>query len=329
MRKLTILVAVLAVLYGGYWFVGRSQVENGLTFAISEIDAGDVTLTYDTLNTRGFPSRFDTTIETLVFEDPVSATKWEAPWLQIFALAYNPTEVIAVFPPEQSITVNGETFTLFSNDMRASGDVRANAALSFQQAVLTADNPRLRTQDGAEIAMASLRTAMRQSPGEDQSYDLFLDARSIVLPEAIRAAIDPDGTMPPMIRDIRLDGTLGLSDEIALNSDAAPQLDAATIKEFGIDWGDISLSAIGDVVADANGLAEGSITLSARNWEQALDLAVTAGAIAEGVDETYATMASTFNETPQIPDTLTVTLTFADGATRLGSLPIGPAPLLR
>lgn len=328
MRRLAFVVAVLAALYGGYWFVGRAQVEKLLTNAAAEINASNVEFSYQSLRTRGFPSRFDTTITDLVFADPANALRWEAPFFQLFALAYRPNEVIAVFGNEQTVTIDGETFTLFTRDMRASGKVRANTVLSFLNTTVTMDNPRLRTTEGAELAMASLLAAARLTPDTDESYDIYLEARSIVLPEHMRTLLDPDELLPALIQGIRLDTTASFDLPIELNGEAGrpSRLETLTIKEIGIDWGDMAISAIGDIETDAAGFAIGTVTLSARNWQQALDIMTAAGLIEADIAMTYRNLASGMDETPHIPDTLTVTLVLSGGQMRLGPLPLGPAP---
>lgn len=329
MRKLIVLVLVAAFAYGGYWFVGKSQIDARLTEALGTIHDGPIDLTYDTLRTRGFPSRFDTTITDLVYEDPALGARWSAPTFQLFALSYRPNEVIAVFPNEQTLTLSDEVYTLFTNDMRASGKVRPSASLAFQTATIEMDNPRLRRQDGAELAMASILAAMRLTPDTSQSYDIFFEARSIVLPEDMRALIDPQDQQPAIIQYLRLDSDLDLVAPITLTSADAPQVAALSIKEFALTWGEMSLSAIGDVVPDAAGVLNGSITISARNWAQAVDLAVSTGAIPAERRFLVTQIASSLDETPHIDDTLTVTLTITDGNMMLGAFPLGPAPVLR
>jgi hypothetical protein len=49
MRKLIVLVVVLTTLYGGYWFVGRSQIQSILTDAIVQVDAGEMNVTFTSL----------------------------------------------------------------------------------------------------------------------------------------------------------------------------------------------------------------------------------------------------------------------------------------
>ncbi len=331
MRKLIALVVVAATLYGGYWFVGRSQIQSKLSEALVDIDAGDYDLTYDTLHTKGFPSRFDTTITNLEFNDPLTATSWVAPIFQLFALSYRPNEVIAVFPNEQTLTVNGEVFTLLTNDMRASGKVRANATLAFQTATIEMDYPRIQTEEGAELAMASVLAAMRLTPETTQTYDLFLEARSIELPEDIRRIIDPQNLQPAIIQSLRFDSDIDLSTPIELNGANTDPigLEAISIKEFALAWGEMSLSAIGDVTPDDSGLLNGSFSISARNWQQLLDLAVATGSIPEERRLLIVGMAANIDETPHVPDTLTATLTITDGQMALGPIPLGAAPLLR
>lgn len=330
MRKLIILVLTLAILYGGYWFIGRSQIQSRLNEALVQVDAGDFDLSYDSLHTRGFPSRFDTTITNLEFNDPATAITWSAPFLQLFALSYRPNEVIAVFPNEQNVAVNGEVFTLFTNDMRASGKVRPNAALDIQTATIEIENPRIRTANGAELAMARLLAAMQLTPDTTRIYDAYVEARAIVLPETIRSLIDPGNLQPPIIQILRLDSDVELTEPLALNgSTDASLIETLGIRELAFEWGDISLSAIGDLTPDSTGLIDGSITISVRNWQQALNLAVAAGAVPEERRQFFLGIINTLDETPHIMDTLTATLTIKSGQMALGPLPLGPAPRLR
>jgi hypothetical protein len=114
MRKLIVLVVVLATLYGGYWFIGRSQIQSRLTDAIVQVDAGEMNVTFTSLATRGFPSRFDTTVTDLVVEDPIAGVRWETPIFQLLALAYQPNNVRAYFPEEQVFVIDGDRRWRFS-----------------------------------------------------------------------------------------------------------------------------------------------------------------------------------------------------------------------
>lgn len=328
MRWLIRLVILFAVVYGGYWFIGRNTLNDRIAAALDQAGAQGVSV--GTWGVRGFPNRFDTTFEDVEITTPNGLT-WSAPWLQVFALAYRPNEVIAVWPDEQSFDMGGETLTLLTSGMRASARVRANADLVFAKAELDMHAPRLRLErDGTELSMSRLFAAARARPDTERDYDVYLDAQSITLPDWMRMALDPEGTQPSLIRDLRFDGTATLSrvlDRHLAEGDPV-LLEALNIRELGLVWGEISISVIGQVSAGADGRAEGSLTISAANWERALDMARAAGLIGEGFEETYANMARQMDETPHLPETLTLTLTLSDGRARLGPLPIGPAPRL-
>lgn len=330
MRKLIGLALILALLYGGYWFVGKSQIQSRLSEALVQVDDGPMDVSYTSLNTRGFPSRFDTTFTDLVIDNPDAGVRWETPLFQLLALSYQPNNVRAYFPQEQVFIVDGERFTLFTEEMVARGQVSASASLAFQQAELELINPRLRTEEGAELALARFFAAMRVTPNTTQTYDVFFEARSIVLPEDIRRVLDPNNLQPAVIQSLRLDSDVGLTAPIELNGAGdISSIDSLSVREFAFEWGEISLSAIGDLVPDAAGVVDGSITISARNWQQALDLAVATGAVADDRRQLFLGIINSLDETPHIPDTLTATLTIIEGEMMLGPLPLGAAPLLR
>ncbi|MDR9428887.1 MAG: DUF2125 domain-containing protein [Salibaculum sp.] len=333
MRWLTIIAAVLAALYGGYWVYTRGAVEDAITRALAEAEAtGRVAVGHAGWSIVGFPSRFDTTFDALRIEDPVTGLAWQAPWFQVFALAYRPNEVIAVWPETQTLEVAGRAMDLTTERMRASARVRPNTALSFDRATLEVDRPRLQgLADESDLTMARLLAAMRSVPEVANGYDLFLEAQSVVLPASWQALLDPEGTLPPSIRQLRMDATARFDQPLdRFAGGAGPVgIEALSVREFGAQWGDMALSVIGDVTADAAGRANGSLTLSVTGWRRALAMATRAGLVDEGFDVTLATMGEALDESPQIAETLTVTLTLEAGQARLGPLPMGPAPRLR
>jgi len=331
MRKLIVLALLMGFLYGTYWFVGRAQIQDRLTQALIEADEGAYDISYDSLKTRGFPSRFDTTVTNFHFSDPATDTQWTAPVFQLLALSYRPNEVIAIFPSEQVFTVNDAEVTLLTDDMRASGKVRTNAALSFRDATITMENPRFLTPDGAQLTMAHVLAAMRLTPDTNQSYDIFLEAITVSLPNDIRRFIDPGNLQPEFFQSLSFDSVATFSDPIALNnaSDQQPTLETLTIKEFAMAWGEISVSVIGDITFNDSGLPDGSISLSARNWQQALDLAVANGMVDDNRRFLVTEIISNLDETPHIQDTLTLTIAVNNGALSLGGLPLGTLPNFR
>ncbi|WP_439117971.1 DUF2125 domain-containing protein, partial [Nereida ignava] len=76
-----------AVLWAGYWFVGSTAAERGAKAWFADRSAQGWVADYDSIETRGFPSRFDTTINALELADPRTGWAWSAPFFQVFALS--------------------------------------------------------------------------------------------------------------------------------------------------------------------------------------------------------------------------------------------------
>jgi len=98
---------ILAALYAGYWVVGSRTVEGQAVSGLDALQSDGWTVAYSDVNTRGFPSRFDTTVTDLDLTAP-DGTRYQAPFVQALALSYRPNEVIAAFPDEQTLTIAGQ-----------------------------------------------------------------------------------------------------------------------------------------------------------------------------------------------------------------------------
>ncbi|WP_377508420.1 DUF2125 domain-containing protein [Octadecabacter sp. R77987] len=331
MKRLIWIVGIFALLYGGYWFVGRSGIQTGAETVLTDMRDDGWTVDYTDLSTRGFPSRFDTTLTDVTLFDPATLSGWTGDWLQVFALSYRPNEVIALFPPDQTLTLGGEEFRLESSDMRASAAVRAATNLPFDRATLDMQAPRLNGPDDAwQIAASRILIALRDTRVATNTYDFFAEVESLALPRDIRLMLDPDAALPQAIRLARLDGNLSLSHPVdRFAGDAPVNVTGISLREFALGWGDLEFRAVGDIVADASGFASGNVTLTLRRWQEVLDLLVRAGMVQENASFTIAAMAQNMDATPDDPDLLTLKVTMANGLMNIGGLPVGTAPQLR
>lgn len=320
MRRLVILVIVMAVAYAGYWVVGSRSVNGAAHDALTGLTEAGWQVEYTDLTTRGFPSRFDTTVTDFALTSP-EGLQYQAPFLQAFALSYRPNRVIIAFPPDQTVAIGGLPLTLASDGMRASGSVRANTALSFSAATLVADSLAMST-DAAGIRMRGVLAAAR-SVG-DNNYDLYAGAKTLTLPTAVWQKMFPQNKLPAAIDAVSVDATVSLDAPIdRLNPN--PGIVAITLKQAALGWGDVSIRASGSLTPDQAGFAAGQITIEAVNADILLIGLANAGLIDPGVAPTLQNMVSTMaDETGK----MTVPLTFANGQVSWGFLPLGPAPAL-
>lgn len=330
MRKLIVLALVLAGLYGGYWAVGASQIRGGAQAALDGMESEGLTVRYADLTTRGFPSRFDTTLTDFSILDPATGAGWSAPWVQVLALSYRPNHVIAAFAPEQVIALApGQTVQITSEGLRASGSVALSADLPLTALTAQTGRIRLALPDGSVLAAARGLAALRPAPATDSpTYDYFTEFEAIGLPDTIKTMIDPDDTLPEAVNLIRVDSAFRLDRPIDRHAGvgAGPELQAIGLRDARIVWADMTLTATGDLMIAADGTPEGRIEIGATGWERMIDLAVTAGAIDPGVAPTWVNMGRSMAAGGP---TVTVPLVFQNGRMSFGPFPLGPAPRLR
>jgi hypothetical protein len=316
MRFILGVVMVLAVLYGGYWFVGQGAAERGAVAAFVEMEARGFEARHEGISTVGFPSRFDTTVTAPLLRDPVTGIGWTAPWLQVFALSYRPNAVIAYLPNEQTVLLPDQTVAITGADIRASASVGFSPALPFEDLTVQSGAITFTGATGWQAGLARALVAMRRAAAEAPAYDLWFEATDITLPT--------DGTtgLPTALPVLRLDGTVTLDREIDRHTTAARPT-AFDLRTIVLDFGETGLQAEGALTFDASGVPEGTVTFILRDWQRAIDIAVAAGLVPPGAagmaERAAAVMAGGESD-------LTTALVFEAGQMRLGPLPLGPAP---
>lgn len=328
MRLLFIVTFVLAILYGGYWVVGSRAVETGAAQALGQLETDGWQVRYDALGTRGFPSRFDTTVTGITLRDPGTGFGWTAPFLQVFALSYRPNKVIVVWPDNQTLTLPDQSVAITTTGLRASGSVALGSALTLNTITAETGAATLTSDAGWAMALDRGLFAMRPAGDDGQTYDIYLDGAGIVLPDAVRAQLDPSGALSPALDLVKLDSSVRFDkplDRFA-GAGAAPAPTQITLRDARLVWGGMVASGDGDLDIGPDGTPTGRIILRAQNWEAMIAVAQSAGLVDAGVAPTWVNMGrSLANGT----DTIEMPLTFANGNMALGPFPLGPAPKLR
>ena len=325
MRLLLIATLVLAALWGGYWYVGQAVVEKRGIAALEQMSDEGWHVAYETLETHGFPSRFDTTITGLDLTDPSGTYGWKTPIFQILALSYQPNKIIAVWPKDQRLMIGGQTIAVSSERLRAS----ASAALGTAPALdtVTAEVGALALLSDAGWAASSDRSllALRPASEDFKSYDAYLDTSELVLPLALRQQLDPAGSMPAAIALAKFDGTLTFDrplDTAAL-AGSGPRLTTMGYRDVRLVWGDLVLAMNGNLDIGADGQLSGKLQLAVTGWDQMVSLGVNAGLIYPADEKTWRSVGTSL---AQGADTVEVPLTIDRGQVWLGMFPIASLP---
>ena len=112
MRALLWIVLAAAGVWSGYWWVGSGAIEREVTAWFKQQALAGMEAQNDSVIVRGFPNRFDLTVEGLSLADPATGLGWKAPFVQVFSMTWKPWHLIAAMSPGQQIVLPDQTLSI-------------------------------------------------------------------------------------------------------------------------------------------------------------------------------------------------------------------------
>jgi hypothetical protein len=318
----------LGCLWGGYWFVGERGFEAAVRGWFETLQADGKIATNSGLAVHGFPNRFDLTVTDPHFADPATGVDWQAPFLQVLTLSYKPWHVIFALPNEQRLTLPAEAMTIRSAKLQASVVAKPLPSLPLDRMTLVGDGLEITGDQGWNVTADTLQFATRVDESRSNWHEVGLNVTNLAPDPQLIALFD--GVLPPQLGVIRMDAHLGLSgpiDRTSLHSKA--RIAAVELKHLQVTWGSLGLSAKGNVIADSVGFAQGEAVLTLENWRVALDVAEKTGILTQDQRKLWERAAQFLSLQSGGGDSIALPLAFENGQTRIGPIPIGPAPRLR
>lgn len=320
MRRLIALVLVVAALWSGYWVMGTRALEAGVRSWITSARASGLEVGEAGVSVRGFPNRFDLTVEAPAIRDPGTGFGWRADRLQSLMMGWKPWHVILVTSPAQVVVTPAGELPLTGEGLAASLVLVPGRSLELNRLRLTGKALVL-DLPGGRLALDELRLATERDAAAPRQHKLGVELLGLT------------GTLaglPAGEGHLRLDAALEFSAPPALLAGGQPpRPEAITLKEARLDWGAVSLAATGRLEADAQGYAAGRLELTATGLETLVPLAVGLGLVAPGAQDGLTAMVRRMQATAGEGKPVSLPLTLSGGRVRIGPLPIGPAPRLR
>lgn len=323
MRFLFILTGILATLYGAYWFAGRGAARSGVESALVHLQDDGWDVSWDDLSTRGFPSRFDTTITELSLRNPDGRFGWSGAFVQLFALSYLPNRVILALPDQTQLIWEGQVVEVSGSGLRASAALQPALDLPLDTLIAEGRDLQIGGGDTPHLLVESFVLGLRAAAERpDNSYDIFAQSKNIMLPEHLIAAFG--GALPAQISGLKLDAALALDRQLNrhLGGGPKPQIRRIILRQLALDWGGARLEMAGDIVVGIDGFVEGRIMVKLHDWRLILEALNNAGIIPENLAIASVTMAGALANGHD----LELPLVFQNGRTTLGPFPLGPAP---
>ncbi|WP_374797571.1 DUF2125 domain-containing protein [Paracoccus sp. p3-h83] len=323
LRRLTILISLLAVLAAGLWLAAATLAERGLRAALT---APDSVLSAADVQGTGFPGPLHLRLDRPVLTDPNGTWVWTAPTADVSVSL--PARARLNLPRDQVIMLGGAAIPLRAEAMRADLTLAPRPDLRLRRVALHGQAIRLGGADQPLAQAAQIDADLTQGRGEPVS-DLTLALRDVTLPPALTALL-PDASLPAAVSS--LDGVARLHLDRPLDRQAgngAPlRLMAVELMAARLEWGPLSVSAEGRIAADAQGQAEGRVMLRLTGWRALLPLLSASGAVRPQLLPTVENALTRLETTPPEggPPRLDLPLILANGRASLGPLPLGPAP---
>lgn len=327
LKRLLFIIVIATALWTGYWFIATRGARAGFEAWFAARQAEGWQAEYTELRIQGFPNRIDTTFDKPILADPETGLAWDAPFFQIFALTYRPNHIIAVWPKSQRFTTPNAKYDVASKNMRASIVFEADPKLPLARANLVAEamaitsNNAVTTLDGIQFALTKVETTQ-----QEYRLALNIDGYAPALPSGL--TLHSGGTLPRQLDALRADIRVEFSRpwDLSALEQSRPQPTRIKLRLAEAKWGALELALAGQVLIDKNGYPDGSLTLKARNWRDILRLMRDLKFVPESWLSPLEQGLGLAAQLSGNKETLDLPLDFKNGQTKLGPIPLGPAP---
>ena len=187
-----------------------------------------------------------------------------------------------------------------------------------------------RIDDLALLDLTDLQLQAVRAENDAPVYALTLDAAEIAPAPRLREMLALPEDWPRTFDAFRVlaDVTLDASLDRHVNPDAPPRPRRAVLRELDIAWGPLSLGGAGAIDIDAEGVPEGEVKLTVRNWKGWLDTAERSGLLPPASRAQVELFVAALAERSEDAATLDLDFVFAEGRMSLTGIDLGPAPRL-
>ncbi len=332
MRALIVVIVIAALGWSGYWWVSADLRRDAVETWFAARAAEGWVAEYDDLTITGFPNRIDTILTGVELADPQSGWSWSGPRFEMLTLSYRPFELILAWPGVHTVATPFERLAVQGEVLRASAAVTADGSFTLSRSRIEGQEVSVESTQGWTAAVAQVAAATDAAePMDGTTHRLGLSLTEMTLSDDLRGRIDPGDVLPPVFDVVHLDAVATFDAALSLTAleQDLPDVLALDVADASATWGALDLRALGEVTADSQGLAEGEMTIRARNWEEMIQLGVANGAIPEGNAQAVVFGLRLLARTSGDPSSLSAPLQFRDGLTRLGPIILGPSPRLQ
>ena len=332
MRFFVRLVVILAVLWGGWWGVASYGMGAGISAWLQDRRGEGWQAEISNLTTAGFPNQITKRLNGLALADPDSGVALTAEYIEVTANALRPGDVTITVPPSPvSFATPDGRGTLNMADGIMTLNLHPGTSLELEHLGWTAGAWQVQARDGSLIQADALSVVMQQNQNMPNAYEISATAPQFQPGTIPRQTLRIPDNWPVTFDALNLSMDVTFDrpwDRIALEQ-RRPQPRKITLHLAEAAWADLRLNLAADLDVSPDGTPSGTLSIQARNWQQMLDLAVTAQILPPDWRDEAERALSALARTSGNPNTIDAKLTLRNGLISLGFLPLAPAPKLQ
>jgi len=322
MRRLISWVVILGLGHAILWVGTASLISAGAPKAVEKVAQQGWQITYNTIETSGYPARLNTQVQGPVVTSPDQSWTWQAPRLDMTFQSLQPNRVDVRLPAQQTITVQGQVLNVTSDGLLTFAHTGLQASLPLQATGATVQSATLASDQGWNLRTGPIDAQLTAKETGEAEYAVIIDANDIRLPRAWVRPLDPNRVLRRAAIELHVQADLAFDAPLDRHN-PEPVLRGLDLHMVQFAWGDVVITSTGKLRIGRNGVPRGVITLTTADWQVLIDLLSGTGVVPPRMARTLAGMAGALaDDTGQ----LALPLNFKDGFMSLGPLPLGPAP---
>ena len=329
LRRVLWLVIIVVAVWSGGWWLAAAGLRRAL--ATDEIAASGWTIRSSEAEVSGYPLRFDVHLNDLSAQGPRNESI-ALDSLNASAPAYWPGDATIALPETAIlIALSSTDIALRAEAGMARIRLGPSLALPLRELGIEGDSLDLNVAGAPWGANGPFRLSLHQTNDNPALYALSANVVELAPGAPLRSLLDVPAQWGETLHPIVIEGAVGFDAPLdrASLSGPLPRLRILRLGQATTGWGDVELSAEGDLTFDLGGVPTGSVTLSATGWRSLLDMAIAGGLLEGDMRRQIETVLGAIARMSGSTDEIIFPLRFADDQMWLGGIALGPAPGLR
>ena len=273
MRIIIWTITIIVLSWSAYWMIGAKSIKAELLASIQNINSEDWSIEYSDAVVKGFPYRFDLTINNLKVKNKKNYLTWTLPYFQILSLSYAPKDLILVWPKEQEIKTKTKTISLISNKMLASIERTNISSYDISKFILEVEGANIKSSEDLVLQSKSIILAISKLKAETSAYKFGLNSTGLLVQSSDQSFYGLIGLLNTNSLSLNINADVYLDTLLRVTEKKLyPKITKLNLKEISIHSKDLTLTALGDLETDKQGFPEGNIQLKISGWKQFLSI---------------------------------------------------------